>query len=176
MAAASPTPFYKRVADAVTTALIVALVGAATLGLTRYNDARDHRRTVEARVGARVDDLAAVVAAKGPSALAAGADDLATVDVVTTGGTDEFGISVGADVPVSRVLDASAQPADAEVYRQSLLNASAELESYTERHQDIPVDRRFAAAELADGDVLFAAFAPILKGERTKGSCGSRSA
>lgn len=162
MTAATPTPLYKRVADAVTTALIVALVGAATLGLTRYNDARDHRRAVEARVGEKADRLALAVAKLGPRAAEEGRDDLATVDVVTTGDTDEFGISVGAGVPVSRVLDAAARPADPAVYRQALLNRSAELESYTEHHQPIPADRRFAAAELKGGDVLFAAYAPVL--------------
>lgn len=161
---------YERIADAVTTALLVVAIGGAAVGLTRWDDARGFRRLVETRVGERVDALAAAVAKGSPESVEGLAEGLASVHVVTAGGTDDFGISVGSKVAVDKVMDAIAKPADAAVFAQDLLNRSAELDDYHTKKQPIPADRRFAAAELGDdGQALFAAFAPVVKGSEYLG-------
>lgn len=162
----TPVPLYWRVASALTVVVIAAVVGAAALGLSRHGDGRDHRKAVEAQVGAKVERLAALVLAGGPDA-AKGLGDAASVHVVSVGGTDEFGISTGTAIAFERYGDPRAKPADAPGFAQDLLNRSAELDDYTTRKQPIPESRRFAAAELGgDGsqeEVVFAAFAAVVK-------------
>lgn len=159
-------PLYWRIADAVTLTLLVAVVGGSAVGLTRWQDARDFRRLVEARVGAVADKLAADVAIGGVDAAKTGLDTLATVHVVSSGGTDDFGIAVGSAIAIDRILDPLAKPFDLGIFHQDLLNSSAEFDDYHDKMQPIPADRRFSAAdmdEVAPGVVLFAAFAPVIK-------------
>ncbi len=155
-------PRYWRIADAVTALVLAGLVGVAALGLTRYDDARDHRLATEARIGGAADRVAALVAAGGPEAAAQADPALASVHVVVAGGTDEFGISIGTTVAFERFADARARPADLPALTQDLLNRSAELDDYVTRKQPIPESRRFAAAELEDGPVVFAGFAAVV--------------
>lgn len=164
------TPLYWRVCDALAVALVVVTVGGSILGLARFNGAHDFRARVEAEVSGLADRLAGAVAEAGPEAAEAfDAADLAAVAVVTSGGTDEFGISVGSGLPVHRVLDEAATPKDAEAYKQDLLNRSAELQDYHDKAQQIPRGRRFAAAEISDGETLFAAHAPVVAGGSYQG-------
>jgi len=167
----SPLPFYWRIASALTVAVIAAVVGVAALGLSRQGDGRNHRLSVESRVGANAQRLAALVEAGGTDA-AKGFGGMASVHVVTVGGTDEFGISTGTAVALERFDDPRAKPVDTAGFAQDLLNRSAEFDDYTTRKQPIPESRRFAAAELpedasADSDagqqVVFAAFAAVVK-------------
>lgn len=158
-----PTPLYARIADAAAVALLAAIVAGSVLGLTRYNDARDHRRGVEARVGAVADALAADVAREGAAAAERAGEGLASVHVVRSGGVDDFGIAVGSEVTVARVLDPAAAPEEPAVFGQSLLNLSAELQDYHARRQPIPSDRRYSVARLGDTMTLFAVTAPIVE-------------
>ena len=166
---ASPR-LYVRIADAVALTLIVVTVGGAAVGLTRWQDAHSFRKTVEARVGEVADKLAAAVVAGGPEAAKSGFKKMASLHVVTSGGTDDFGIAVGSTVAVERIEDPLARPTDASVFTQDLLNRSAELDDYHSKNQPIPADRRFAAADFGDDGVdaheglaLFAAVAPVIK-------------
>lgn len=174
----TPLPLYWRIASALTVAILVAIVGVAALGLSRYGDARDHRLAVERRVGGAADAVAALVVAGGPSAAGAiaegkvaGSDGaLASVHVVMAGGTDEFGISTGTTVAVERFWDERARSVVPVEFAQDLLNRSAELDDYVTRSQPVPESRRFAAAELEaegqEGQVVFAGFAPVvIRGE-----------
>jgi len=172
--AASPgglraAPLYARISDALAVALVVAVVGGSVLGLTRYNDARDHRRAVQTRVGGLADDLAKRVADNGPQAAEGLSEGVASVYVVTSGGTDEFGISVGAGVAVSRVLDPSAAPEVVAEFNQDLLNRSAELEDYFDKGEAVPLDRRFSVAPLNDTETFFAASAQVVKAGKYEG-------
>ncbi len=147
-------------------ALVVAMVGGAAVGLTRWRDANAFRKTTEAKVGADADALAAAFVAGGANAVANLVPGAASVHVVSAGGTDDFGIAVGAKVVVERLTDPLAKPADPVVFAQDLLNRSAELDDYHAKRQGIPADRRFAAADFSDtyeGIALFAAIAPIVK-------------
>lgn len=164
-----PRRLYERIADAVSLVLIVVTVGGAAVGLTRWQDAHTFRKAVEARVGAEADRLAAAVAAGGAEAAKSvpGLERASSVHVVTSGGTDEFGIAVGSAVAYERIFDPLAQPADAKVFAQDLLNRSAELDDYHAKKQPVPADRRYAAADFDDeyaGVALFAAVAPVVKG------------
>ena len=156
-------PLYARISDALAVALVVAVVGGSVLGLTRYNDARDHRRAVQAQVGGLADDLAKQVAAQGPKAAEALTKGVASVYVVTSGGTDDFGISVGATVAQARVLDPAAAPENQTEFNQDLLNRSAEFEDYFDKRQDVPFDRRFSVAPVNETETLFAAGAQVVK-------------
>jgi arabinogalactan oligomer/maltooligosaccharide transport system permease protein len=164
----TPTPLYWRVASAVVTVVIAAVVGAAALGLSRHGDGRDHRLAVESSLGQRVSALAKVVAESGPDAAKGFAEGnaSASIHVVSVGGTDEFGISTGTTVSFERFGDPRAKPVDTTAFAQDLLNRSAELDDYTTRGQPIPESRRFAAAELAgdEGLVVYAAFSAVVKG------------
>lgn len=160
-----PVPLYWRVASALTVAVIAAVVGAAALGLSRHGDGREHRKAIEAQVGAKAERLAALVLEGGPDAAKALAG-VATVHVVTVGGTDEFGISTGTAIAYERFDEPRAKPVDTTGFAQDLLNRSAEFDDYTTRKQPIPGSRRFAAGELAEagaGEVVFAAFAAVVK-------------
>lgn len=161
----TPVPLYWRVASALTVAVIAAVVGAAALGLSRHGDGREHRKAIEAQVGAKAERLAALVLEGGPDAAKALAG-VATVHVVTVGGTDEFGISTGTAIAYERFDEPRAKPVDTTGFAQDLLNRSAEFDDYTTRKQPIPGSRRFAAGELAEagaGEVVFAAFAAVVK-------------
>ena len=160
---------YARVSDGLAAALIVVVVAGSVLGLTRYNDARDHRRAVEAKVGALADDLAARVVAAGPSAVEQLPDGVAAAYVVTSGGTDDFGIAVGSEVAGKRVIDPEVVNADPEVVAQGLLNRSAELQDYFSKHQPIPKDRRFSVVKLSDSDNAFSATAQVAKDGKFEG-------
>lgn len=174
----TPVPLYWRVASALTVAVMVAIVGVAALGLSRYGDARDHRLAVERRIAGAADAVAALVVANGAAAAdkladgrVAGSDArLASVHVVMAGGTDEFGISTGTTVAVERFWDERARSVVPTEFTQDLLNRSAELDDYATRGQPVPESRRFAAAELEgegeEGQVVFAGFASVvIKGE-----------
>lgn len=162
----TPVPLYWRVASALTVAVIAAVVGAAALGLSRHGDAREHRKAAEQRVGQKVERLAALVLAGGPEAARTLAD-VASVHVVSVGGTDEFGISTGTTVAYERFDEARAKPKDAARFAQDLLNRSAEFDDFTTRQQAIPVSRRFAADPLVSDDgpeeAVFAAYAAVVK-------------
>ena len=166
-------PLYWRIADAMSVAVLVALVGVAALGLTRYNDARDHRLAVERRVGGAADAVAALVAASGPAAAGRAGAEVASVHVVMAGGTDEFGISTGTTIAFERVTDERARSKVPEEFAQDLLNRSAELDDYASKQQPMPESRRFAAAELEgevdEGQVVFAAFASVVVGGEYRG-------
>ena len=170
VAAAPERRLYVRIADAVALTLVIVTVGGAAVGLTRWQDAHTFRKIVEQRVGVAADQLAAAVVAGGPAAAKVGLDKAASVHVVTSGGTDDFGIAVGSVVAVEWIQDPLAKPIDATVFAQDLLNRSAELDDYHTKKQPIPADRRFAAADFSDDDdpshagvALFAAVAPVIK-------------
>jgi len=169
-----PRPLYWRIAFAVTAAVLVAIVGIAATGLTRFYDARDHRIATETRVAARADTLALLIAAQGTAVAMTAGGDLAAVEVVTAGLTDEFGISVGSEIAVDRIIDPLAHPGDPADFRQKLLNRSATYQDHVEKGLAIPSDLRFAMDLLgqADGSVLFSAFAPIMKDKTYTGMAG----
>lgn len=167
-------PLYWHLANAATALALMATIGVATVGLTRYYDARDHRLEVQDRVAARADALAKLVAENGPAAVKAGQDDLAAIEVVTAGGTDEFGISVGSEVAVDRIIDPVAKPGDAADFKQKLMNRSATYEDRFEKKAEVTSDLRWASDEVpnVEGHVLFAAFAPVVKDGKYTGMVG----
>ncbi|TNF29157.1 MAG: sugar ABC transporter permease [Deltaproteobacteria bacterium] len=156
-------PLYARISDALAAALVVGIVAGSVLGLTRYNDARDHRRAVETQVGAIADDLAQRVASAGPGAVEQVPDNVAAAYVVTSGGVDDFGIAVGSDVAAQNVRDKGVVNADAGIVKQGLLNRSAELQDYFDKKQEIPKDRRYSVVKLSDTDNAFSATAQVVK-------------
>jgi len=156
-------PLYARISDALAAALLVGIVAGSVLGLTRYNDARDHRRAIEAQVGTVADQLAERVVSAGPTAVEQLPADVAAAYVVTSGGVDDFGIAVGSEVAASNVRDAAVVNQDTQVVAQGLLNRSAELQDYFDKKQDIPKDRRFSVVKLSDVDNAFSATAQVVK-------------
>jgi len=165
-------PLYARISDALAAVLFVAVVAGSVLGLTRYNDARDYSRAVQARVGKLADDLAARVVQTGPRAADTLPDGVASAYVVVSGGTDDFGIAVGSQVAASHVSDPAAAPPTPDgkqIFDQGLLNLSAEFQDYHSKGQPVPSDRHFSVAGLNANETLFAANAQVLDGNEFKG-------
>ncbi|MFO0750298.1 MAG: sugar ABC transporter permease [Myxococcota bacterium] len=176
MAAAAPAParpLYWKIAYGATAAFLAAIIGIASVAFTRDADARAHRTEVGTAAEAAARTIAAEVLAGGATAVK-DHPELARIEVVNAGGTDEFGISTGAGVAFERVTDPAATPSDAATFKQELLNRSATLQDRIEHKAEVPSAIAFSADELQDEGhtVLFGAFAPILKDGQYTGMVG----
>ncbi len=159
-------PLYARVSYALAVALLVATLGGVYAGVERYLDARDHRVEAQRHALLLAETLAEAVGKEGRNgaaraALDASGEAVGAVQVVRSGGVDEFGIARGDEVAWSDVRDEAARPADAKAFAEALLVRSAELADYLGKGEDIPQDRRFERFE-SRGRSVVAAYAPIL--------------
>jgi arabinogalactan oligomer/maltooligosaccharide transport system permease protein len=145
-----------RVGAGIACAFVVAVVGVAAVGLTRWQDAQRFRGEAERRIGDRVGSVARDLASGAARPTVEG-----TLHVIRGGRVDAFGALRDARIDALAVTDAALVPSDEAAFARDLMQRHAEFATFHARGKPIPRDRLVAAAEIPGDDALIG-YAPIL--------------